>query len=43
MYLVTAICFDDVLCVRHKLGELFLRLFLCGIGDVTEICRNILW
>jgi hypothetical protein len=41
MYLVAAIRVGDVLCVGHKLGELFLRFFLRGIGDVAEIWGNI--
>ena len=41
MYFVTAIRVDYVLCIRHKPGEPFLRLFLCGIGDVAEVWWNI--
>jgi hypothetical protein len=41
MYLVAAIRFGDVLCFRHKRGQLFLCFFLRGIGDVTEVWRNI--
>ena len=40
---VAAIRLGDVLCVRRKLGEAFLCLFLCGIGDVTKVWWNILW
>ena len=41
MYFVAAVRIGDVLCVGHKLGELFLRIFLPSIGDVAEVWRNI--
>jgi hypothetical protein len=42
MYLVAAIRVGDVLCVGHKLGELFLRFFLRGIRNVPEVWWNII-
>src|SRR5581483_3215288 len=38
---VAAIRISDVLRVRHKLGKLLLRFFLRGVGDVTEVWRNV--
>jgi hypothetical protein len=37
VYLVTAVRVGDVLCVRNEMGELLLRIFLRGIGDVAEV------
>ena len=39
--LVAAVCVGDVFRVRHKLSEPLLRLFLCGVGDVAEVRRNV--
>src|SRR5262245_23182260 len=41
MYLMAAVRVGDVLCVRYKVGELLLRLFLRGTGDISEILRHI--
>jgi hypothetical protein len=41
MYLVAAVRVGDVLCVRHEMGELLLRLFLRGIGDVAEMLWHV--
>ena len=35
MYVVAAMRVSNVLCIRHKLREPFLGLFLGGIGDVA--------
>lgn len=43
VYLVAAIRVGNVLCVGHKLGEAFLRLFLRRIGDVPKVYWNIFW
>ena len=40
VYLVAAVRVGDVFRVRHEVGELFLGLFLRGVGDVTEIRWN---
>ena len=39
--LVAAVRAGDVLRVRHERGESLLRLFLCGIGDIAEVRRDI--
>ncbi len=41
VYFVAAIRVGNVLFIRHKLGEPFLRFLLCGIGDIAEVRRDI--
>jgi len=41
--LVAAVRVGGVLRVRRELGEPSLRLFLCGIGNVAEVRRNVRW
>ena len=43
VYLVAAVGIRDVLRVRHELGELLLCLFLCVVGDVAKVRRNVSW
>ena len=43
MYFVTAIRVDNVLFIRHKLGEPFLCFFLRGIDDIAQLVEQLIW
>src|SRR5207344_1678910 len=43
VYFVAAIRVGNMLFIRHKFGEPFVRFLLCGIGDVAEVRRNVRW